>query len=101
MARDYIEQRNEGFYVAGTRVSLDSVVYQFREGASPETILNRFPALGSLANVYGAIAFSLDNAQLVDEYLAKQEQRWAQVAAASDPPPADFIRKLREVHPVG
>ena len=35
---EYIEQRSGGFYVAGTRVSLDSIVYSFRAGDSPETI---------------------------------------------------------------
>jgi uncharacterized protein (DUF433 family) len=82
MSREYIERRNEGYYVAGTRVSLDSVVYQFRDGASPETILQRFPALGSLANVYGAIAFSLDEPRLVQEYLASQEEKWRSLAEA-------------------
>jgi hypothetical protein len=32
---EYIEQRNGGFYVAGTRLSLDSIVYSFRDGDSP------------------------------------------------------------------
>lgn len=27
MAKEYIEQRNGGYYILGTRVSLDSVVY--------------------------------------------------------------------------
>ena len=38
MARDYVEERNGGYYVAGTPISLESVVYQFKEGLSPETI---------------------------------------------------------------
>ena len=38
MHSEYIEQRNGGFYVAGTRVSLDSIVYSFKSGDSPETI---------------------------------------------------------------
>ena len=35
---DYIEQRDNGYWIVGTRVSLDSVVYRFLEGLSPETI---------------------------------------------------------------
>ena len=31
MHRDYIEQRNGGYYLAGTRISLDSIVYAFNE----------------------------------------------------------------------
>ncbi len=34
MARDYIEKRDAGYWVAGTRVSLDSVVYAFLRGAA-------------------------------------------------------------------
>jgi uncharacterized protein (DUF433 family) len=51
----YIEQREGGYYVAATRVSLDSLVYAFRSGESPETIQQQFPSL-SLEQVYGAVA---------------------------------------------
>ena len=56
MHSEYIERRNGGYYVAGTRISLDSVVYSFNRGKSPEQILEGYPLLGSLARVYGAIA---------------------------------------------
>jgi hypothetical protein len=38
MHAEYVEQRNGGYYVAGTRISLDSVVCSFNEGQSPEAI---------------------------------------------------------------
>jgi hypothetical protein len=41
----YIEERDGGLYVAGARVSIDSVVIRFQEGASPERIVQSFPAL--------------------------------------------------------
>ena len=53
---EYIEQRDGGYYVAGTRLSLDSLVYAFRGGESPETIQQQFPSL-SFEQVYGAIAY--------------------------------------------
>lgn len=74
----YVESRNGGYYVAGSRVSLDTVVYAFRRGESPETILEHFPAIHSLAKIYGAIAFLLDHAPEVEAYLAQQELRWEQ-----------------------
>ena len=46
MQREYIEQRNGGYYVAGTRVSLDSVVCAFKRGDAPDRILERYPLLG-------------------------------------------------------
>lgn len=68
MATEYVEQRDGGYYVLGTRVSLDSVVYAFLRGESPEDIAEAFPAL-SLEQVYGAITFYLANQQTVDAYL--------------------------------
>jgi hypothetical protein len=35
MHDEYVEERDGGYYVAGTRISLDSVVYSFNEGSSP------------------------------------------------------------------
>lgn len=37
MHSEYVEQRNGGYYFAGTRISLDSVVYGFNEGRSPSS----------------------------------------------------------------
>jgi uncharacterized protein (DUF433 family) len=73
MPNDYIEQRNLGYYVAGTRISLDSVVYSFNEGNSPEAIQEDFPLL-KRAQIYGAIAFYLDRQAESDEYLAHTER---------------------------
>ena len=70
---DYIEQRNGGFYVAGTRVSLDSIVYSFKAGDSPETIRQNFSSL-SLEQVYGAIAFYLAHEQEVDANIRQAEE---------------------------
>ena len=79
MGRGYIEERNGGYYVAGTRVSLDSVVYNFRNGASPEKIAQSFPSL-TLAQIYGAIAFYLDNKEHVDSYLERGEKEFEDAA---------------------
>ena len=75
MHSQYIEQRNEGYYVAGTRVSLDSVVYSFKEGQSPEAIQADFPSL-KLAQIYGAIAFYLDHRAEIDRYLEEAEREF-------------------------
>jgi uncharacterized protein (DUF433 family) len=87
MAKEYIEERRGGLYVAGTRVSLASVIFQFQQGASPETILQNFPALASLENVYGAIVYYLANQSAVDGYLRAQEQSWKEFRSMADPPP--------------
>ena len=54
MAKEYVDERNGGLYVAGSRVSLDSIVECFNEGMSPETIRGEFTSL-TLAQVYDRI----------------------------------------------
>src|SRR5216683_649280 len=68
MATEYIEQRDDNYFVRGSRVSLDSVVYGFLNGESPETIRDNFPTL-SLEQVYGTIAFYLAHQAEIDTYL--------------------------------
>ena len=71
---DCIVQRNGGYYVAGPiRVSLDSIVYGFNDGESPETIQANFPVL-KLSQIYRAIAFYLDNQAEIDQYLVETER---------------------------
>ncbi len=73
LAKQYIEQRDQGYWIAGTRISLESVVYGFLNGESPESIAQNFPLL-SLEQVYGAIAFYLANQELIDAYLRKGKE---------------------------
>ena len=72
MSDQYIEKQEHVFRIKGTRVGLDSVIYQFLEGRSPEAIQDAFPAL-SLSQVYGAIAYYLDHQPELDQYLAQNE----------------------------
>ena len=82
MACEYVEQRESGYYLAGSRVSLDSVVYEFLKGETPEGIIQSFPSL-SLEQVYGAIAFYLAQRSEIDEYLRRGEARFEELARAS------------------
>ena len=75
MANEHVEQREGVYYIAGTRISLDSIVYAFREGCSPETIREDFEGL-TLAHVYGAIAFYLDHQAEIDKYLVETEREF-------------------------
>ena len=94
MAKEYVEERNGGLYVAGTRVSLDSIVRCFNDGLSPETILAEFDTL-TLAQVYGAIAHYLENQPAIDAYRAHQKQRFASVRQSAEPLPEDLRRRIQ------
>jgi len=93
MAKEYVEERNGGLYGAGTRVSLDSVVYCFRQGQSPETIQDEFPSL-TLTQVYGMVTYYLENQADVDAYLARQKNRFDAERAAAPPLPEELRKKL-------
>lgn len=73
MPAEYVELRNGGYYILGTRISLDSVVASFNEGESPETIRQNFSSL-NLEQVYGAIAFYLANRDTVDANIREGER---------------------------
>lgn len=75
VTKQYIEQRDESYWILGTRIALDSVVYAFLAGESPESIAQNFPLL-SLEQVYGAITFYLSNQKLIDSYLKKGEEEF-------------------------
>lgn len=60
--------------IKGSRVSLDSIVHQFKLGATAEQIQEDFPSL-SLREVYGAIYFYLDNEEEIEKYLERQEEK--------------------------
>ena len=96
----YVELGEGAYYVAGSRVSLASVIEACRQGASPETILQEFPYIGSLATVYGALTFILENPGVVDEYLADQEQRWEQIENVF-PLPDDMVRRFQNGREAG
>jgi uncharacterized protein (DUF433 family) len=82
MAQEYVEQRGGGYYFTRSRVSLDSIVYQFLQGESPEAIVQAFPSL-SLEQVYGGITFYLAHCGEIDAYLKQGEARFEELARAS------------------
>jgi uncharacterized protein (DUF433 family) len=94
VGKEYVEKFEGAYRVAGSRVSLDSIVFGFREGLSPEGIAENFPAL-TLEQVYGAIAFYLANQLVVDEYLREGERFSEQLQRESRGRNADLITRLR------
>jgi uncharacterized protein (DUF433 family) len=74
--------------VGGTRVSLDSVIFAFKQGATPEEIVQQYSSL-NLADVYAVISYYLHHSDEIEAYLqARREQREAirrDVEARFDP----------------
>lgn len=59
--------------VGGTRVTLDSLIILFKQGATAEEIASRFPSL-DLADIYATIAAYLRDPDPIEDYLKQRQQ---------------------------
>jgi uncharacterized protein (DUF433 family) len=59
--------------VGESRVLLDLVIRAFQDGATPETIVQRYSTL-VLRDVYAVVAYYLGHGRQIDEYLARRER---------------------------
>ena len=64
--------------VGETRVTLDTIVAVFQQGATAEEIGDRYPSL-KLADIYATIAFYLNHQQEVEAYLQQRQQQAQEV----------------------
>ena len=94
MLKEYVKRVENAYRVGNTRVSLDSLVYLFREGISAESMVESYPAL-TLEQVHGALAFYLANQSDIDAYLAAEEHTAESQHARSRELNAELIAKLR------
>ena len=60
--------------VGGTRVTLDTIVAAFREGATAEEVVYQYPSL-DLADVYSVIGYYLQRRSEVEAYLRRRQQQ--------------------------
>jgi len=64
--------------VGGTRVTLDTIVAAFNDGATAEEIAYQYPSL-YLADVYAVIGYYLRHRSEVEAYLHQRRQQGAHV----------------------
>ncbi len=96
MSKQYVEQRDGGYWITGTRISLDSVVYAFRDGLSPETIQRECFPLLSLEQVYGAVTYYLAQRKEIDSYLEHAKSEYEALREASRQADPEFYQRLAE-----
>lgn len=70
-----IREAEGALRVGRTGVTLETVLWAFQQGATPEDIVDQFPSL-MLADVYEVIAYYLRHRDDIDVYLAQQEQHY-------------------------
>ena len=66
------------FRITGSRMTLDSIMHQFKSGATAEQIQEDFPSV-TLSDIYSVIAYYLQHARAVEDYLSEQAQAGQQV----------------------
>ena len=95
MSKEYVELSEGAYRISGTRVSLDSIVYAFWRGQSPESIVQSFPVL-TLEEVYGAIAFYLGHREEIDAYIEQGRTEFEAMRQASRAAHPELYKKLQE-----
>ena len=95
MADNHIERREGGFYIVGSRVPIDRIVWEYRNGEDPETIQSHYPTL-SLDQVNGAITFYLAHPVEVDQVI-DQRGRAENAYVAAHPTPPDIKEKFERM----
>jgi len=69
--------------VGDTRVTLDTLVAAYNDGATAEEIAQQYPSLG-LADIYMAIGYYLRRRDEVEAYLARRRGEAERVRAANE-----------------
>ena len=69
--------------VAGTRVTLDTLVEAFNEGATAEEITQQYPSL-ELGDVYAVIGYYLHNRDEVEQYLERRREQAVRVLSENE-----------------
>ena len=99
MDNNYISVNGNSYRIAGTRVSLDSIVYDYLSGLSPESIADNFDTL-SLEQVYGAITFYLSHQNEVEQYLMRNRAKFEALRKQARKSHPLLYRKLEEMQEV-
>lgn len=73
-----------GMRVGNTRVSLESIIYNYKNGATAEQIVFDFPTL-ELADVHAVIAYYLRHQDEVENYLVDRLQQAEEVRRQIEP----------------
>jgi uncharacterized protein (DUF433 family) len=81
--------------VAGTRVTLDTIVTAYQQGETPEIIADQYPTV-QLADVYAVINYYLRHRKEVESYLVRRQEEAAAMRRKLDVrfPHEEFRQRL-------
>jgi uncharacterized protein (DUF433 family) len=69
--------------VNGTRVTLDTIVAAFRDGATPEEIAQQYPSV-RLGDIYQVVGYFLRHSQEMSAYLGRRIQESEKTRAENE-----------------
>jgi uncharacterized protein (DUF433 family) len=98
---DFLAQDRYGYiHLAGHRIGLRHVVELYNEGYTPEMLHDHFPTL-TLALIYKALAFYLENQVEVDAYIRQSRENLDRQAAGPQqgPDAAELRRRMEALGP--
>lgn len=86
---------NESIRVAGTRVGIETILNDYKQGASSEEIVLHYPTL-FLEQIHATITYYLANKEKVESYLEKVRQSQEEAWRVQQRSPSEFLQGLRE-----
>lgn len=96
METSYVMEIDGAYRITGSRISLDSVVYDFLSGLSPESITDNYDTL-MLEQVYGAITYYLAHRTEVDVHLRRNHAKFDDLRIQARAAHPLLYQKLEEV----
>ena|ERR1017187_1568004 len=93
-SNESVELRDGGYYVRGTRIGLDVLIWPLRRGEPPADLLRAFPSIGT-QKMTGIISFIDQHPKAIEQYLQDQARLWEEMTRQFPMPP-DMLRRLNE-----
>ncbi len=91
----YIESRGSGYFLAGTRISLDSVACAVGRGENVDEIAADFPVIESRLTLAAVVAFIKAHPKEIEAYLAEMATRWEDARRLNASDVVERARKYR------
>ena len=88
------EDASGALRVGDSRVLLEMVINAFQDGATVESIVQRYSTL-RLSDTYAVIAYYLRHRQEIDDYLTRREQQAGEVRQRIDASQGD-LKEIRQ-----
>jgi len=90
----YVQQREGEYYVGESRVTVHSVIADWKRGAAPEDIVSAFPTLPLVA-IYGTITYYLEHRAELDAHFRETGDILAVHQARVEAEHPQFFAKMR------